>query len=152
MVQVDSSLVNIEAGISADGHACMRVTFAEGNLMQAGCKIPLALTPPGSLSGIEALGELDTGASGTVINRRILDRLSLPIEGTVKSVAVNSDCEEELEARRVAVHFPNGKNITVTAGVATFADIDILIGRDLLQFMRFEFDGPKNSFVVVFSF
>ena len=93
----------------------------------------------------------DTGAQTTAISERVFSQLKLKPRGTVKVHTSQSD--KIVDEYDIALEFDSNMYLNnlrvITANLKKFS-IDCLIGRDVLQFGVFTYDGPNKSFRLTF--
>jgi len=100
--------------------------------------------------GVAAL--IDTGASTTAISRKVVERLRLVPRGTAKVFTSNKQSEIR-NAFDVALEFDTDAYIPIMRVLeANLQDhsIDCLIGRDVLQYGTFIYDGPAQQITLSF--
>jgi predicted aspartyl protease len=105
---------------------------------------------------IHVRGLIDTGASGTCVDERILKKLGLTPSGSVsihtpstKGVAVDVD-QYDVSIVLFDQHEQNLSFGTIPVIESTFDDCEILIGRDILQQVLLIYDGIAGQFTVAF--
>ena len=99
---------------------------------------------------IQAL--IDTGASTTAISHRVVNRLGLQSRGTTTVYTSNRHFEKRNEYD-IALEFDVDSYISVLRVLEANLEnlsIDCLIGRDVLQYGKFIYDGPKNQITLSF--
>lgn len=95
---------------------------------------------------------IDTGASSTAISHKIVERLQLIPRGTVK-VFTSNKIQETRNEYDVAIEFDSNAYLRVLRVLeANLQDhsIDCLIGRDILQFAVFTYNGPEKKVTLFF--
>lgn len=101
---------------------------------------------------ISAMMLIDTGASGTLVQTDVINRLGLESLGTV---FLRPPTTTEPVARRqylVRVVLSEGIafEVEVVDAPLTGQGIQGLIGRDILDHLVFTYNGPKNQFTVTY--
>ncbi len=94
----------------------------------------------------------DTGAQSTAISRKVAQFLNLTPRGTVR--VYTSQSSKVVNKYDIALDFDSNKYLnTLRVFGADLHDhsIDCLIGRDVLQFGVFTYDGPNKSFKLSFD-
>jgi len=94
----------------------------------------------------------DTGAQTTAISEKVFSQLKLRPRGTVKVHTSQSD--KIVNEFDIALEFDSNmylNNLRVFAADLKKFSIDCLIGRDVLQFGVFTYDGPNKSFRLSFG-
>ncbi len=133
------------------------------HLLQNGpiCQIVLKLSDPTvgelrlekqQIPSIAVQALIDTGASTTAISQRIVDHLRLVPRGTAK-VYTSNQSSEIRNAFDVSLEFDTDAYIPLLRVLnANLQDhsIDCLIGRDVLQYGRLFYDGPKKQITLSF--
>ena len=132
------------------------------HLHENGPIYPVVITP--SFVAIEALrlekkdvphikvqALFDTGAQTTAISDKIISFLNLIPRGSAK--VYTSQSSKVVNKYDIALEFDSNMYLnTMRVFRADLQDhsIDCLIGRDILQFGVFTYDGPKKSFKLAF--
>ena len=107
---------------------------------------PLNVEGGDSVSG---LALIDTGAAGTCIDDEVAASIGCPVVGTAQMTSATHDAVE-VPVYAVQLHIPSLKGI-VTARLAYAAQLKpqgliALIGRDILKFWNFTYNGPAGTF------
>lgn len=100
---------------------------------------------------IKVLALFDTGAQTTAISQKVVDQLKLVARGTAK--VYTSQSNKIVNEYDIALEFDSDMYLnTLRVLGADLQDhsIDCLIGRDVLQFGQFVYDGPKKKFMLSF--
>ena len=93
----------------------------------------------------------DTGAQTTAISHKVSSSLNLVARGTVK--VYTSQSSKIVNEYDIALEFDSDiyiNTLRVFSADLQEHSIDCLIGRDILQFGVFTYDGPNKSFRLVF--
>ena len=112
--------------------------------------IPLQVDIPGERVGKEYNAIRDTGASSTCISNRLVDYLSLPIDGYVDNHTANGTVRSTLHT--VDVRFQSGlyfKGIQVVA--ADMVMQDVLIGTDIISLGDLSITNYYGRTIVTFG-
>ncbi len=94
----------------------------------------------------------DTGAQTTAISEKVFGQLKLKPRGTVKVHTSQSD--KIVNEYYIALEFDSNmylNNLRVFAADLKRFSIDCLIGRDVLQFGVFIYDGPNKTLRLSFN-
>jgi hypothetical protein len=100
--------------------------------------------------GIWAL--IDTGASSTAVSHKIIKRLKLQPRSMVRVHTSNKRSEVRTEYD-VSLEFETGAYLSLLRVIDAHLphqNIDCLIGRDVLQFGVFEYNGVKKEITLTF--
>ena len=100
---------------------------------------------------IKAQALFDTGAQTTSVSRKIIDFLELIPRGSAKVYTFQSS--QIVNKYDIALEFDSNMYLnTLRVFSADLQDhsIDCLIGRDVLQFGIFTYDGPNKTFKLTF--
>jgi hypothetical protein len=132
-------------------------------LRENGPVYPVVITP--SFPTIEALrlekkdvphikvkAIFDTGAQSTAISKKVADFLKLIPRGTVH--VYTSQSSKIVNEYDIALEFDSRiclNSLRVFGASLHEQSIDCLIGRDILQFGVFTYDGPNKNFKLSFS-
>ena len=103
------------------------------------------------ISHIKVQALFDTGAQTTAISEKVASFLKLIPRGSAK--VYTSQSSKIVNKYDIALEFDSDMYInTLRVFRADLQDhsIDCLIGRDVLQFGIFTYDGPKKSFKLTF--
>jgi len=106
------------------------------NFKQQGKDIPII--------SVNAL--IDTGASSTVITPRVADQLGLIHTGYQKVTSVQD--EQQRPVYYGFIIAPWGKGIEIPIVSCPLKNFDCLIGRDILLYWHFTYNGPDGSIVI----
>lgn len=101
---------------------------------------------------IEATVLIDTGASGTCINPKIVSTLGLVSRGVIQ-IATPSSKAHPCNVYDVSLHFPNGVTIPTVGVIETPLEgqnIQCLIGRDVLEHGILIYTGYTETFSLSF--
>lgn len=102
------------------------------------------------LMKVDAL--IDTGAQTTAVSQKVVEGLKLVPRGTAK--VYTSQSSKIVNEYDICLEFDTDMYLnTLRVLGADLQDhsIDCLIGRDILQFGVFTYDGPNKQFVLSFS-
>ena len=100
---------------------------------------------------IKAQALFDTGAQTTSVSHKIIEFLKLVPRGSAK--VYTSQSSKIVNKYDVALEFDSNmylNNLRVFTADLQDHSIDCLIGRDVLQFGIFTYDGPAKSFKLSF--
>ena len=100
---------------------------------------------------IKAQALFDTGAQTTSVSHNIIEFLNLVPRGSAK--VYTSQSSKIVNKYDIALEFDSNMYLnTLRVFSADLQDhsIDCLIGRDVLQFGIFTYDGPNKSFRLIF--
>ena len=93
---------------------------------------------------------IDTGASGTLVQTSVIERLGLDRIGTV--LLTTPSTAKPLVRYQYRVRIVLSKTIAfetnAVEGALIGQDIECLIGRDILEEVVFTYDGPNNRFSI----
>jgi len=122
------------------------------------------------IAALEALGEqplspvlvralVDTGASRTIVEKSVLDRLGLePVGEEIVHTASTGGTPKRVGAYAVQLFFAGvpGGRLAADLRVVEAEDlgglgVEILLGRDVLSRLLLFFNGPEGRFTVAFS-
>ena len=95
---------------------------------------------------------IDTGAQSTAVSKKVADFLKLTPRGTIR--IYTSQASKVVNKYDIALEFNASMYLnTLTVFGVDLHDhsIDCLIGRDVLQFGIFTYDGPNKSFKLSFA-
>lgn len=101
---------------------------------------------------IKVLALIDTGASTTAISQKVIKKLKLVPRGTAKVYTSSKDSEIRNEFD-VSLEFDTDAYLPLLRVLdANLEDhsIDCLIGRDVLRYAAFIYDGPKQKITLTF--
>lgn len=99
---------------------------------------------------VKATALIDTGASGTAVQAGLLGPLGLHPVGQT-SVTTPTDQTVPCPVYTVLLGMPNGAvEITVIEAPLQGQNIQALIGRDVLQYGIFIYQGPSSQFTLSF--
>ena len=104
------------------------------------------------LPPIDVSALIDTGASGTCINPKIVEHLGLICRG-VTQIATPSSKAHPCNVYDVSLQFPNGVNVAIVPVIEAPLEgqnIQCLIGRDILEHGILIYSGYTNSFSLSF--
>jgi hypothetical protein len=144
--------IEIQGRIARDG-PIVDIRFAtsevqRSRLLNRGMAVPDPVTIPGLL---------DTGAAATSLDTRIIGRLHLLLQRKVNLVTNTTDPEGEPRSQYRALatlgegtEAPLEKPLLVIEADFSRRGFLALIGRDLLQWCVFTYDGPGGRFTLGF--
>jgi len=89
---------------------------------------------------------IDTGASGTVITPRVADQLGLVHTGFQKVFSVQDEQQRPVYYGIIIFPWGIGKEIPIVS--CPLKNFDCLIGRDILLYWHFTYNGPDGSIVI----
>lgn len=96
---------------------------------------------------------IDTGASGTLIQTSVIERLRLEQIGTV--LLTTPSTTRPLVRYQYRVRIVLSKTIAfetnIVEGALVGQDIECLIGRDILEQVVFTYDGPNSRFSITLT-
>jgi hypothetical protein len=95
---------------------------------------------------------IDTGASSTAVSSKIIKRLKLQPRSMVQVHTSNKKSEMRMEFD-ISLEFETGAYLSLLRVIDAHLphqNIDCLIGRDVLQFGVFEYNGVKKEITLVF--
>lgn len=98
------------------------------------------------------LALIDTGSSTTVISQNIIDKLGWEPIGKTK-IHTPSSTNVNVFVYEATIIFPNNafiEDITIIGAPLAEQDINVLIGRDILQNSILIYNGNDNSFSLSF--
>jgi hypothetical protein len=115
----------------------------------------LRASDPGAIvaSTIRATAMIDTGASGTVVNPRVVSMLGVRPIGTVPIHTPSTTQPLDCDQFNVDISFPNAvsfANAIVICAPLGMQNIDCLIGRDILENAVLTYIGYINQFTISF--
>jgi predicted aspartyl protease len=120
----------------------------EEALKKAGIPVP-TLTPARAL--------IDTGASGTVIDPDVIDKLLLTPTGKGSTLTASTgSVPHEADLYDISIHIPIQRTIKIFPSVPIMAlelaplGVQVLIGRDILNQGLFIYDGPTQKYTLSF--
>jgi len=99
---------------------------------------------------ISAVMLIDTGASGTLVQTDVLNRLGLESLGTVflRTPTTTEPVARSQYLVRIVLSQGIAFEVEVVDAPLTGQGIQGLIGRDILDQLVFTYNGPKNQFTV----
>lgn len=96
------------------------------------------------------IGLWDTGATGTSVDKRVVQKLGLKPTGKVKVHTASG--EDLVDTYIVNVVLPNNVGVsTLTVNEATLNGCDVLIGMDIISRGDFTIENKENEQVFTFS-
>ncbi|MGH9420581.1 MAG: aspartyl protease family protein [Thermoanaerobaculia bacterium] len=104
-------------------------------------------------SAIRATAMIDTGASGTVVNPRVISTLGLSAVGSVAIHTPSTTQPIDCDQFHVDISFPNAVSFTnavVICAPLGMQNIECLIGRDILENAVLTYIGYINQFTISF--
>lgn len=106
---------------------------------------------------IRGLAQIDTGAAVSAVDPSVFERLGIP--SIDREMVQTAHGLSELDRYNASVSFPqldlSPLSLRYVLGgqilrqSAEGADIIMLVGRDLLQYLTFTYDGPCARFIIV---
>ncbi len=100
---------------------------------------------------VRVLGLIDTGATGTCISQKVCQHLNLQSDGVTKMLTAGHAVYVQVYTVRLSIEFLPGRFVSIepfpvaAPPLAEQADIDCLIGRDILAHGIFVYIGYANS-------
>lgn len=95
---------------------------------------------------INVQGLIDTGAAGSVISPSVAHKLGLIQTGTRKVTSVQD--EQDRPVYFAAYVFPWGAALQVSVAACPIKGVECLIGRDVLRFWHFTYNGRDGSITI----
>jgi predicted aspartyl protease len=133
------------------------------DLQKTGPVIEVRLTPsanflkrmkisPSAAKTVKLAAMIDTGATGSVISQGIADLLGIT---PVKTILISTPSSTDVRCDQfdVQIVFPNKvkfPSVAITETPLQGQHIQCLIGRDILQYGVFIYNGQDNSFTLSF--
>ena len=105
-----------------------------------------------NVPSVDVLALIDTGASSTAVSRRVIKKLKLVPRGMAK-VYTSSSKSEMRDEFDISLESETGAYLSllrVLDANLSGQSFDCLIGRDVLQFGVFTYNGRKNQITLTF--
>ncbi len=137
--------------------------YYDGPLIEVVISAPVTLLaylhdnqlPP--FAAVSGLAAIDTGASVSVIAEDVMNDLSIPsvdaiwthtIHGTAETKRYNASASfPSLEITDVSLDYVPGGDVRTSSNIG--GDVIMLLGRDLLRWLKFTYDGPNSKVTIV---
>jgi len=101
-----------------------------------------------SVSGIDTMAMIDTGASRTVITPRIADELKLIHTGHERVTSVHDTKKRPVYAGYLLLPWGRAKKLPMLTCPLPSRYFECLIGRDILAYWQFTYNGSDGFFTI----
>lgn len=139
--------------LSADGPILEVMVSLPGHQLAALLKTGAPFPQPLTLRGL-----IDSGTDATAINPRVAQQLGLTLRTTASTLTAAGSVIVNLYEVSLTISGPKGAagpmlvrpNLVVTELAAPLTNLDVLVGRDILDECLFQLDGPGKQFLLGF--
>lgn len=125
------------------------ISFSAGEMLASGPQVPVVLTAPARTLTAETkrakgLAMVNTALPVSAIDAEIAVSLGLKPVGQVEFTNGLDSKKQVAAGYKVSVFLNNGHHVQLVVPALSLSPVTMVLGRDFLSDIRFEYDGPQD--------